>query len=109
MDDAKEKIRRLNDRLRKDHIGGQILVTAGIQNLGDQAVAKIIEAVAAFEEFTEENDPYNEHDFGACTVQGQKIFWKVDCYARDMQHHSPDPANPLLTKRVLTIMLAEEY
>lgn len=66
-------------------------------------------AVETFDDFTEENDLYGEHDFGAFTSNGHKIFWKIDYYYQSMQWASPDPTDPSLTNRVLTIMLASEY
>jgi hypothetical protein len=55
------------------------------------------------------NDPYEEHDFGSFEAEGEKIFFKIDYYDRTLTHHSPDPADPAVTERVITIMLADEY
>jgi hypothetical protein len=65
--------------------------------------------VESFDSFTEDNDPHGEHDFGAFEHEGQRIFWKIDYYARDREHGSENPADPKQTVRVLTIMLASEY
>jgi hypothetical protein len=54
-------------------------------------------------------DPYGEHDFGAVELGPDRLFWKVDYYDQALTNHSPDPADATATKRVLTIMLAEEY
>jgi hypothetical protein len=66
-------------------------------------------AVAGFDTFTVENDPYGEHDFGSVSVRGSTVFFKIDCYDRDLRYHSPDPADPAVTCRVMTLMLAQEY
>ena len=42
-------------------------------------------------------------------MQAETIFWKFDYYDVDLQMHSPDPSDPTVTTRVLTIMLADEY
>ena len=55
------------------------------------------------------NDPYNEHDFGSFDYKDEKIFWKIDYYDKNYQYLSEDPANPNLTNRVMTVMLASEY
>lgn len=106
----KKRIRDLNDALRCGEVmHGRILVTEGVQALGNEIMAKVIAALAEFSDFTEENDPHNEHDFGSLACEGETVFWKIDYYDQDLRWHSPDAANPAVTQRVLTIMLASEY
>jgi len=69
----------------------------------------IVERVRTFDDFSDDNDPYGEHDFGAFEQDGDKIFWKIDYYDRQLTQGSPDPTDPKLTTRVLTVMLASEY
>ena len=61
------------------------------------------------DDFCHANDPYEEHDFGSFEAEGEKIFFKIDYFDRTLTHHSPDPADPSVTERVITIMLADEY
>lgn len=103
------RIRELNDAFRKSFEGGRILLTAGVGGLPGDVRAMVMRKVAAFSEFSADNDPYDEHDFGSFGIAGQKLFWKLDYYAPDMLHGSEDPSDPARTVRVLTIMLAEEY
>lgn len=103
------RIAQLNDQLRCHARGGQIAITSGILALGTGSVQAVLDAVRSFGQFTSDNDPFGEHDFGALTVLGHRVLWKIDYYDRAMQFGSPDPADPGLTTRVLTIMLAEEY
>jgi len=65
--------------------------------------------VFAYSDFTPDNDPYGEHDFGSVEHAGKTIFWKIDAYDRRLKFGSPDPADEAVTTRVLTVMLAEEY
>jgi len=110
------KIRGLNDALRArvqvpffgtSH--DRIFQSRGVSALPPTDQIEIMARVRDFDDFTEDNDPYGEHDFGAFTYRQQKIFWKIDYYALDMKHGSEDPADTSQTVRVLTIMLAEEY
>lgn len=103
-------IRRLNDDFRTGKsAAGKVMTTAGVQALGPDFVLAARRAVAAFDTFNEDNDPHAEHDFGMLEVDGQKLFFKLDYYDRDLKAHSPDATNPAQTVRVLTIMLASEY
>ncbi|MBM1691629.1 DUF3768 domain-containing protein [Sulfitobacter geojensis] len=107
---SKNNISQLNDLLRTTFIGGKVLTTPGIHQLPDDVQEDIITKVRTFDEFTEDNDPYGEHDFGAFQqANAGKIFWKIDYYAPNMEQGSEDPSDPQKTCRVLTIMLAEEY
>ena len=103
------RIRQLNDEARRYLTDGKILLTRGICSLPEADQAAILERVRIFDDFTPANDPYGEHDFGAFDHNGHRIFWKIDAYDRDERFASPDPADPRVTKRVLTIMLAGEY
>ena len=104
-----DRIRDLNDEFRTTLEGGRCLFTAGVSDLGIPFATAAISAVRAFEEFTSENDPYGEHDFGSFAVGEERLFWKIDYYDLSLEFGSNDPADPTQTKRVLTIMLAEEY
>ncbi len=97
----------LNDLARTTLTDCRLVITQGIAALND--LDAIIAKVSAFAEFTDGNDPYGEHDFGAVEHKGQTVFWKIDYYDLDLCMASPDPADPTVTARVLTVMLAEEY
>jgi len=86
-----------------------VSILSGEDHMSDIDQTKIYHLVQSFDDFTEANDPYDEHDFGAFTYKEQKIFWKIDCYDRNYEMGSEDPTDPSVTRRVLTIMLAEEY
>ena len=111
MSDASKttRIRELNDQLRRNGIGGRIMITRGIQALGTDTVRQILLAVAQFNDFTEDNDPWGEHDCASLTIGGHRIIFKLDYFDRDLRAHSPDASDPAITERVMTIMLAEEY
>lgn len=109
-DEKTSRIAQLNDQFRQTFKGhGKVLITQGIQSEGNEFVTKVMEAVAAFNDFTADNDPYGEHDFGSLKIDGQKIFWKFDYYDPSLKFGSEDPSDESMTCRVLTIMLASEY
>jgi len=113
MTDKTAAIRELNDRFRRgdNAVPGSWMMTAGVQQLAGDGACKalLISMVASFETFDEGNDPHGEHDFGAFDFAGQRLFWKIDYYAPDLEHGSENPADPAKTIRVLTIMRADEY
>lgn len=102
------RVRDLNDALRAHGIGGRLFATRGIHDLPDDLRTRVIDQVRVFDCFTPENDPYGEHDFGALEIDGMRVFFKIDYYGANGLH-SPDPSDPTVTARVLTIMLADEY
>jgi hypothetical protein len=106
---AVSRIRELNDQFRAALTGGLLHITRGVIALGGKRQAAILDAVASFDAFGPDNDPYGEHDFGALTIEGTRILFKIDYFDRALTGHSPDPTDPSMTMRVLTIMLAEEY
>ena len=104
-----ERIRALNDDFRRTFVGGMVVITAGVEAMPLDQRRSLLEKVRAFDVFTDDNDPHREHDFGAVDEGGVRYFWKVDCYDRATEMGSPDPADPDVTTRVLTIMRADEY
>ena len=95
------RIKERNDELRKNAPfakgNNKIFFTDGVQALRDD-FTDILMKVREFDDFTPDNDPHGEHDFGSFDHNGNKIFWKIDNYNG---HDGID--------LVLTILLAEEY
>lgn len=87
--------------------GGILALTLGVQAAPN--IAEVLECVKKFDAFTDDNDPYGEHDFGAFAIRGVRFFFKIDYYARNLEAGSEDPADEDKTIRVLTVMLASEY
>ena len=103
------RIRELNDQLRCKVIGGRVVITAGIHALGTAAICQVLAAVARFDNFTEDNDPWGAHDCAILTVNGRRVLFKIDYYDLELRCHSPDASDPAVTQRVMTVMRAEEY
>lgn len=107
------RIAALNDAMRRagplSAGQNQWVLTRGVGDLGGPFLTIVCAKIAEFDAFTRDNDPYGEHDFGSLELGGERLFWKIDYYDLTLENGSPDPADPAVTRRVLTIMLASEY
>ena len=103
------RIRDLNDAFRTDLAEGKCIVSAGVSELGIPFATAAAAAARAYQDFTPDSDPDGEHDFGAFTMEEQRLIWRIDYYDPTLRYGSRDPSNPAQTKRVLTVMLEEEY
>ena len=109
-----QQIAQQNDQFRQGdpNIPGQRFITMGINELLKRLEVppeELAQQVTEFAEFTEDNDPHQEHDFGGFKFHGHKCFWKIDYYDRDYSMGSDDPSDLTKTNRLLTIMLADEW
>lgn len=121
-----DAIRRLNDAARAiPGVSCLASATMGFQALSDQDRSAALALIAAFSKFDDNNDPYGEHDFGALyrlvsgawtqerpdddKVISVTVFWKIDYYDPNLTAGSEAPWDAQQTKRVLTIMLSNEY
>lgn len=108
--DKTKKIAELNDLCRKAMgIAGRLLISDGIADLPEEDQSVIREKVETFDAFNEGNNPHGERDFGKIEHNFETILWKIDYYDKSMTGGSPDPSDPKVTTRVLTIMLKWEY
>lgn len=120
------RIARLNDLARRAMgVACTAVATAGFRSLPDADQSQVRELIETFDAFTDDNDPHGERDFGAIYQlrdgrwtterprsqedERERVFWKLDYYDRNIEFASEDAANPAITRRVLTIMLSDEY
>ncbi|WP_237064782.1 DUF3768 domain-containing protein [Loktanella sp. M215] len=98
--DRAAKIAEQNDRFRKTwgadvSVPGQIIVTRAVASLSAGAQVQIMRAVQTFDTFTEDNDPYGDHTFGAFEAieagETVKLFWKIDLYDTEYTFGSAAP------------------
>ncbi len=104
-----ERIKSLNDALRVHGRGGMVLMTNGIASHDRDTVQAIFAGVAAFDSFNADNDPWCEHDCALLAVRDISVMFKIDYFDKARAFHSPNPADPSVTTRVMTVMLADEY
>jgi Protein of unknown function (DUF3768) len=109
MDDLRtQRIRALDDHLRKNPTADVAIMTPGIAALGQEAVDRIIKTITVFDDFCHANDPGEDHDTGSFEAEGCTISFKIDHYERPLNPQSPDAAAQMDRVRVITVMLAEE-
>lgn len=103
MEDTRSQQAILNDQFRKS--GLRVHLTCGVQSVED--LPGLLQAVKEFRVFNENNDPWGEHDFGRLDWHGDKVFWKIDYYNESLDEWE----DPLIgsCRRIMTVMLAEEY
>ena len=106
------KIAELNDKLRQNIFNpgkDKLFLTQGVSNLPFDEQVKILIKVKDFNDFTPDNNPWGENDFGKLEHNNTDYFWKIDYYDIDCVYGSENPADETTTARVLTIMRADEY
>lgn len=71
------------------------------------AFTALLRKLATHSDFQEENDPWNEHDFGKIELNGKDYFFKFDYYDQSLENWADPKEND--TVHVLTLMEASEY
>ena len=90
---ARDRLTRtevLNDTFRSSVVAGGVTITQGIAALCAEVRAEVLRRVRAF------------------NLLASKFCWNLVCHDRDLHCSSPDPADPSVTTRVLTVMRADE-
>jgi Protein of unknown function (DUF3768) len=109
MDDLiAERIRALDDHLRKNPTADVAIMTPGIAALGQEATDRIIKTITTFDDFCCANDPTEDNRTGSFEAEGRTILYKIDHYERLPESPSPKPADQMDRVRIITVMLAEE-
>ncbi|AUR22549.1 DUF3768 domain-containing protein [Phaeobacter inhibens] len=107
-----------NDRFRMTWgadftIAGQIVMTQAVAALSPAWIARMMQAIQHFDEFTEDNDPYGDHCFGAVEItigdETKTIWFKIDLYDWNLEYGAEDPTDLEKTKRVMTVLFPSDY
>ena len=107
-----------NDRFRTTWaadftISGQIVMTQAVAALCPAWMVRMMQAIQHFDDFTEDNDPYGDHSFGAVEItigdDTKTIWFKIDLYDLNLEYGAEDPTDLDQTKRVMTILFPSDY
>jgi Protein of unknown function (DUF3768) len=71
-------IREANDEFRTTFRGGDVVLTASVADLPDMVKSSALQLVADFKDFNEENDPFEEHDYGSFNHCNREFFFKIE-------------------------------
>ncbi|MFC5567116.1 DUF3768 domain-containing protein [Rubellimicrobium aerolatum] len=112
------RVAEQNDRFRRSFgadptLPGRIVLTQGVAALGAAALVPLMTALIRFDDFTEDNDPFGLRDFGTLEIEAEgravRLYWKIDLFDADERFGSEAPDDPDRTRRVLTLLLPEEW
>jgi hypothetical protein len=93
MDQRTQRIRDLNNQFRKSIARGMYVRSPGISDLGEEAVDRIVKAVAALEAIYPTDHPHEEHALGTFEAEGRTMVFKIYYFDADLKCQSPDPAD----------------
>jgi len=102
--DRRDKVVALNDQLRTTFKGGRVQMTRSVYDLDDRLRGRALAVLARYNKF----DPASEHDCGVFIFAGFAFEWRIEYRGKDGVGHSPDPADPNMTMRVLTLYVTED-
>jgi hypothetical protein len=104
-DHRADTIRALNDVARQTFTGCLVVTTEAFNKFPLTTKAHVLKCVREVQDF-EVRD--TEHRYGVIDYQGTEFFFHMAYYDLTLQVHSPDPANPRVTRRVLTVGVSSE-
>jgi len=102
--DRRDKVVALNDQLRTTFKGGRVQMTPSVYELDDRLRGRVLSVLARYKKF----HPDNEHDWGTFIFAGYSFEWRIEYRGKDGVGHSPDPADPEKTLRVLTLYAIDD-
>jgi hypothetical protein len=105
------KVRGLNDQLRTTGAGhnGRVIAVGSLAQAGQEILEKAVKGLRSFADFSEDNDPYGEHDCASFEVDGERFMFKIDYYTLDELHGSEHPEDPAVTIRVCSVFYTSDY
>ena len=102
--DKRAKIIELNDQLRTSFKGGRVQMTRGVYDLDQQLRGRALSVMARYDTF----DRDSEHDHGVFIFAGYAFEWRIEYRATNGEGISPDPSDPELTFRVITLYVFDD-
>jgi hypothetical protein len=70
--------------------------------------AEITQRIQSLAAATLDVEPSADLDSGSFECVGKTILWKIEFFDIQLRFSSPNPADEWVTRRVITVMLAEE-
>lgn len=113
---ATKRVQQLNDRLRMTgpHRKEDMIVLVGdLAHAETELQLIVLHQARAFNAFTEDNDPYGEHDCASFQIpvgltSTETFMFKIDYYDPNLEFASNDASDPAITRRVMSLMYARD-
>lgn len=102
--DRRATIIALNDQLRTTFKGGRVQMTPSVYQLDDRLRGRALSVLARYSKFAADS----EHDWGTFIFAGFSFERHIEYRGKDDGGKSPDPADPDMTLRVLTLYAIED-